>query len=78
MTASCIPPAPQQSPWGMAASAGLQFWKPSFTVGGQKFLMAVTFLVYWYDRRYFHFTHFCPSSHGLITYTSCSNQHCSK
>ena len=33
-----------------------QFWELSFTFGGQKSLMAVTFLVYWYGRRYFHFT----------------------
>ena len=32
------------------------FWEPSFTFGGQKLLMAVTFLVYWYGRRYFHST----------------------
>ena len=43
--ASCIPPAPQQSLWGVAGSAGLQFWGPSFTFGGQKSLVAVTFLV---------------------------------
>ena len=54
--ASCIPPAPQQSRWGAAASCGLQFWEPSFTFEGQKSLMAVTFLAYWYGRRYFHFT----------------------
>ena len=44
--AFCIPPAPQQSSWGMAASDGSQFWGPSFTFGGQKPLMTVTFLVY--------------------------------
>ena len=44
--ASCIPPAPQLSPCGVAASAASQFWKPSFTFGGQKSLMAVTFPVY--------------------------------
>ena len=44
--ASCIPPATQQSPWQVAASAGLQFWEPSFTSGGRKLLIAVTFLVY--------------------------------
>ena len=33
-----------------------QFWEPSFTFGDQKSLMAVTFLIYWYGRRYFHFT----------------------
>ena len=44
--ASCILAAPQQSLLGVAASAGSQFWEPSFTFGGQKFLMAVTFLVY--------------------------------
>ena len=43
---SCILAAPQQSPLGVAASAGSQFWEPSFTFGGQKLLMAVTFLVY--------------------------------
>ena len=31
---------------GVAASAGLQFGEPSFTFGGQKLLMAGTFLVY--------------------------------
>ena len=46
MAASCIPHAPQQSLRGMAASAGSQFWEPSFTFGGQKSLMVVTFLVY--------------------------------
>ena len=54
--ASCIPPAPQQSPWGMVTSLGWKFGEPSFTFGGQKSLMAVTFLVYQYCRRYFHFT----------------------
>ena len=44
--ASCIPSAPQQSPWGLAASTGFQFWEPSLTFGGQKSLMAVTFRVY--------------------------------
>ena len=44
--AACILPAPQQSPWGLAASAGSQFWEPLFTFGGQKLLMAVTGLVY--------------------------------
>ena len=33
-----------------------QFWEPSFTTGDQKSLMSVTFLVYWYGRRYFYFT----------------------
>ena len=56
MAASCIPPTPQQSPWGVAASTGSQFWEPSFTFGDQKSMMAVTFLVYWYGRSYFHFT----------------------
>ena len=42
MAASRIPPAPQQSP----ASTGSQLEEPSFTFGGQKSLMAVTFLVY--------------------------------
>ena len=41
---------------GVAASTGLQFWEPSFVFGGQKLLMAVTFLVYWYVSRYFHFS----------------------
>ena len=54
--ASCIPPAPQQLPCGLRVSPGLQFWETSFTFGGQKLLMAMTFLVYWYGRRYFHFT----------------------
>ena len=46
MAASCISPAPQQSLWGVAASAGSQFWEPSFTFGGKKLLMTVTFLIY--------------------------------
>ena len=32
----------------VAASSGLHLWEPSFTFGGQKSLMAVTFLVYRY------------------------------
>ena len=31
---------------GGVASGGLKFWKPSFTLGGQTLLMAMTFLVY--------------------------------
>ena len=46
MAASRSPPAPQQSPWRVAASAGSQFGEPSLTFGDQKSLMAVTFLVY--------------------------------
>ena len=58
--APCILPTPQQSPeewgewqhplpseeWGggVGASSGSQFGEPSFTVGGQISLMAVTFL----------------------------------
>ena len=57
--ASCIPPAPQQSLWGMVASAGSVFLETSFTFGGQKSLMVVTFLVDQYGRRYFHFTKVC-------------------
>ena len=53
--ASCISPAPQQSLLRVAALAGSQFWEPSFTFGGQKSLMAVTFLVDEYGRRCFHF-----------------------
>ena len=53
MTASCLPPAPQQSPQGVVAPAGSQFGEPSFTFGGQKSLRAVTFLVYWYSRDIF-------------------------
>ena len=41
MAASCISPAPQQSPQVVAASARSQFWEPSFTFGSQKSLMAV-------------------------------------
>ena len=33
MAAACIPPAPQQSPWGVATSAGFEVWEPSFTFG---------------------------------------------
>ena len=33
-----------------------QLWEPSFTTGDQKSLLAVTFLVCWYGRRYFYFT----------------------
>ena len=60
--ASCTPPAPQQSPWGeVAAPPGLQFGELLFTFGGQKSLMAVTFFVYEYGRRYSHFTpQSCP------------------
>ena len=31
--ASSIPLAPQQSPWGVATSAGLEVWEPSFKLG---------------------------------------------
>ena len=48
--------APQDSPRGGAASAGLHFWEPSFTFGGQKSLRSVSFLVCWYGWRWFHFT----------------------
>ena len=56
---------------GVEAFGGLQFGELSFTFGGQKSLMAVTFLVYWYDRRYFHFTvslHGYKSDHILETF----------
>jgi len=46
MAAFRVPPAPQQSAQGVAASTGSQFWEPSFTFGGQKLLIAVTILVY--------------------------------
>lgn len=36
--------------------AGSPFWGTLFTFGGQKLLMALTFFVNWYGRRYFHFT----------------------
>ena len=41
---------------GVAASAGSQFGEPSLTFGGQKSLMAVIILIYWYGRGYFHLT----------------------
>ena len=44
MAASCISPAPQQSPQVVAASARSQFGETSFTFGSQKSLMAVTVL----------------------------------
>ena len=53
---ACIPSAPQQSSQGVAASAGSQFWESSFIYRGQKLLMAVSFLVDKYVRKYFHFT----------------------
>ena len=31
---------------GVAASAGSQFWEPSFTFGGQKLLRAVPFFLF--------------------------------
>ena len=40
---------------GVAAFARLEVWEPSFTVWGQKSLMAAIFLVYWNGRKYFHF-----------------------
>ena len=44
-------PSSWESPWerGVSASTGLQFGQLSFTFGGQKSLMAVTFVVYWYS-----------------------------
>ena len=56
MAASCLLPALQQSPWGVAVSTPSQSGELSFTFGGQKSLMAGTFLIYWYGRRYLHFT----------------------
>ena len=56
---------------GVEAFGGLQFGELSFTFGGQKSLMAVTFLVYWYGRRYFHFTvplHGYKCDHNLETF----------
>ena len=44
--------------WITMAGGGIcwiELWEPAFTFGGQKSLMAVTFSVYWYGRRYFHF-----------------------
>ena len=40
---------------GVAAFSRLEVWEPSFTVWGQKSLMAAIFLVYWNGRKYFHF-----------------------
>ena len=39
-------PAPKQLPWRVEASEGSQLGEPSFMFGGQKSLMAVTFLAY--------------------------------
>ena len=55
--ASCIPPAPPQSPCGWGASilriavwgARIHSWRPDV-------LIAATLLVYWCGRRWFHFT----------------------
>ena len=63
MAASCISPAPQQSLLvGVAASAGSQWGESSFTFRGQESLITLTFIVYWYGRRYFHLTK--PTVHG--------------
>ena len=40
-----FPQLPSNHSGGVAASAGSQFWELSFTSGGQKSLMAVTFLI---------------------------------
>ena len=42
--------------WGVAASFGSQFWEPSFTFGGQKLLIAVTFFcsLTWHERFSLH------------------------
>ena len=50
MTAFCVKPPHQPPPPPTAPS---QFWEPSFTFGSQESLMAVTFLIYWYGRKYF-------------------------
>ena len=55
MAASCFPQLLSNHHGGWQHPLD-QFWEPSFTYGDQKSLMAVTFLVYWYGRRYFHFT----------------------
>ena len=54
--ASCILPVPQQSLWGVAASMWSQFWESLFSFGGQKLLMAVTFLFINMEVGYFNFT----------------------
>ena len=79
---SCFPRSPcfQLSPsssaisLGVAASKVLKLWELAFTFGGQKSLMAVTFLVDQYGRRNFYFTHAkqktknAPNSLGLFPY----------
>ena len=54
----CFLPAPSCSAitLGGGGICSSQLGEPSFSFGGQKSLMAVTFLAYWYGRRYFHFT----------------------
>ena len=45
--------------WITMAGGGIcwiELWEPAFTFGGQKLLMAVAFLVYWFGSRAFHFT----------------------
>ena len=42
---------------GVETPVGPQFWEPSFTFRGQKSLMVVTFVVYWYGKIYFHLMH---------------------
>ena len=47
MAVSCIPSSSSAiTIGGWQASAGSQFWEPSFTFGGQKLLMAMIFHVY--------------------------------
>ena len=65
MAASCIPSSSSAiTIGGWQASAGSQFWKPSFTFGGQKLLMAMILHVYW---RCFHFTVFSSLFHSVLS-----------
>ena len=68
--ASCISPAPQHLPWGVAASSGLQFWLPLFTFGSQKSLMAVTvmksFSHAWLFETPWTVTYQAPLSMGIL------------
>ena len=58
MADGCSLRSPRASAVTMASggTCWIELWEPAFTFGGQKSLMAVTFLVYWVGSREFHFT----------------------
>ena len=70
MAASCFPQLLSNHHGGWQHPLD-QLCEPSFTTGGQKSLMSVTFLVYWYGRRYFLF-HKLTKKNPILNIPVCS------